>query len=579
MEKIQYLRAIIIIVLLCFFTNASAQLSTNEKPVSYGIETKLRVKRRSAIPFVTMPTLDMAKIEEESKVDGDNDMPLRFGYCHKVHYTPNNSGTWYELPDGDRLWQLEVICPEALSVCFSYDKFWLPEGGKLFVYSKDRKQSIGAFTSRNNKGDREQPRGFATELIHGSDVVLEYYQPSGGTSDAIISIAGIVHGYRQIPLWENDLFKVSGSCMVNINCEEGRRWQNEKNAVACMITITDNGNFNFSVSSCSGSLINTTDLSEKPFFLTANHCIRNLGKDAIEDSILDNTIFYWNYEAAGCDSDSTLSTYYTTNGATVLSNNPITDFALLRLTEDPKDLPNYTPYYLGWDISGESGDPGVCIHHPMGDIKKISTVDSLPQSTYWNNQIQFPNSHWKVNWKETPNGYSTTQKGSSGSPLLNAFHRVIGQLHGGPDFVCVPNVYNKYGKFDLSWNGYGNDSIQRRLNCWLDSMNIGTQTMEGLLIIPAMRAMTTDEQLYGNICIKSSGQLIIQSDIEMMGSSCVIVESGGKLVIDGGTLSNVELVLKPSSSLQILNGGTIVTRGGFKAPVGVKVSITDGRIE
>lgn len=103
--------------------------------------------------------------------------------------------------------------------------------------------------------------------------------------------------------------------------------------------------------------------------------------------------------------------------------------------------------------------------------------------------------------------------------------------------------------------------------------------MEGLLIIPTARTITTNEQLYGNIRVKSTGQLTIQCDIEMMSNSCVIVEPCGKLIIDGGTFSNVELVLKPGAFLQIINGGIIETRNGFKAPVGAKVLIDKGKIE
>ena len=150
------------------------------------------------VQTITMPALDMAKIEAEDKEDEKYDMPPRFGYPHKVNYDLNNSGSWQTLPNGDKLWRLNVVCPSALSVNFCYDKFWIPEGGKLFVYSKDKKHSIGAFTNRNNKGDRENNHGFATELIYGSEVTLEYYQPKNVISDAIISIDVIVHGYRYI---------------------------------------------------------------------------------------------------------------------------------------------------------------------------------------------------------------------------------------------------------------------------------------------------------------------------------------------------------------------------------------------
>ena len=56
------------------------------------------------------------------------------------------------------------------------------------------------------------------------------------------------------------------------------------------------------------------------------------------------------------------------------------------------------------------------------------------------------------------------------------------------------------------------------------------------------------------------------------------VEAGGKLIVDGGKLSNVNLELMPGSILQIMNGGIIETRHGFTAPVGVKVEISHGKI-
>ena len=56
------------------------------------------------------------------------------------------------------------------------------------------------------------------------------------------------------------------------------------------------------------------------------------------------------------------------------------------------------------------------------------------------------------------------------------------------------------------------------------------------------------------------------------------MDGNGKLVIDGGKLSNAELVLKPGASLQIVNGGIIETRSGFVAPLGVSVEIDNGQI-
>lgn len=572
---------ILLLFFLCAYTRVNAQLSTNERPISFDTKQKLTMLSKSLNPTVTMPFLDMEKIEAEDKEDEEYDMPPRFGYQHKVNYDLKNSGTWFKLSNGDKLWQLEVVCPAALSVNFCYDKFWIPDGGKFFVYSKDKKHSIGAFTSNNNKGDRENIRGFATGLVYGDDVVLEYYQPKEVTIDAIISIEYVVHGYRYIRFGEKN-FGNAGNCMVNINCEEGSDWQTEKKAIALILV---NG-YRY----CTGSLINTTDFSQKPYLLTADHCLGGWANNYIKydaDTLpnLDHYSFWWNYEVPRCDNINVEPTnYHVTSGATVLANNSLSDFALLQLTEDPKNIIGYTPYYLGWDCSGLSEYPGVCIHHPRGDVKKISTVAATPVPTLFLSYNEYPlfTTSWRVTWKTTPSGHGTTEGGSSGSPLLNAGHKVIGQLYGGysdcGDSICAPDWY---GKLNVSWTGAligYNNSTYRRLNCWLDSLNTGMQTMEGLLVIRSDSTINANQQLYSNIRITNTGQLCVQGNVELMGNSRVIVESGGVLIINGGTLSNADLVLKAGASLRLINGGVIVTQNGFKAPVGATIDIINGQI-
>ena len=564
----RYIKLILFLIGFCSYTNVCAQLSTNEKPVSFGRESELRVSRRSEKPTVIMPELDIDKITEEDYKAEESNEPPRFGFRHRVNYDLANAGTWYEFSNGDKLWRLDITCPNALSVSFCYNKFWIPQGGKLFVYSKDKAQFLGAFTSRNNKGDREHLRGFATGLIYGSDVVLEYYQPKDVTSDAIISVEYIVHGYRFI--WDNGT-KLSNdcSCMVDINCSEGDNWQIEKKAVAKILV----GNEWYGT----GFLVNSTDIAHRPLFLTANHCISQYG-DAVGDSILDTFIFCWNYEVQTCKSMN-IAPNYSTTGATILANNIATDFALLELAEDPFDIDGYTPYYLGWDNSGQSGLPGVCIHHPQGEVKKISTVLNTPISSFYSEEPQFPDSHWEVEWKSTQNGYGVTIQGSSGSPLLNASHKVIGQLHAS-DSDCGLWKYKPslYGKFNVSWTGNNNDSIQRRLSCWLDPLNYGFQTWEGLYVLPEDSTMTANGQIDNNICISSTGQLVIKGDVELTGNNRIIVDAGGKLIVDGGTLSNADIIVKPGATIRITHEGMVMTRRGFKAPLGAIVDIKSGKI-
>ncbi len=173
-------------------------------------------------------------------------------------------------------------------------------------------------------------------------------------------------------------------------------------------------------------------------------------------------------------------TMKSTTGATVLANNPSSDFALFELIQDPKNLNNFSPYYLGWDRSGNTGTGGVVIHHPEGDVKKIATYNITPG----NSDCHTPGSnYWMLHFQPTPHGWSVTESGSSGSPLISANKKVIGQLRG---FGTCPNPncsdseedISSYGKFSISWTGDTSD-YRRRLNYWLDPLGTNPSVQDG----------------------------------------------------------------------------------------------------
>lgn len=262
------MKRIILSALLLLSYNAfmNAQISTEEKPFSFQKRSLFTPKKISVIELNIMSSIDRSEIDKEDMLDEQYDVPPRFGIKEEVNFTLDNSGTWTVLENGDKLWQLSIYSKEALSINLLYDKFWLPEGGKFFIYSKDAQYTLGAFTAINNKGDKTAPQGFATELIFSDHIVLEYYQPSEVKDNAIISVSHVVHGYRMIPQMTNTkVYGESGSCNININCSEGQGWNKQKDAVAMILV---NGN-----RYCSGALINTTANDMRPLFLTADHCL------------------------------------------------------------------------------------------------------------------------------------------------------------------------------------------------------------------------------------------------------------------------------------------------------------------
>jgi V8-like Glu-specific endopeptidase len=444
------------------FLCSKSTMSTEEQPYSWERD-EIFVE---TIPVIVMPSLDMEAITKEDLANEGLAVPFRFGFTHEVNLSLANSGAWKTTSDGGRLWTLRIYSPDALSLNLIYDQFWLPEGAKFFLYATNMEEYIGAFTNENNEGDKETNEGFATGFLFTNNIVLEYYEPAEVSDNGIISVAQVISGYRNISdFFENPLRDNHPElllCHNDVKCTEGTYWQQEKNAIALMV---------MGGSTCTGALLNTTENDYSPIFLTANHCYKTNPK---------SWIFYWNYEAPTCGGVISKDSKKSTEGANILAKNSDTDFLLLKLRKDPAKNRNVILYYLGWDRRYITATSGVSVHHPLGSQKKISiidtTINNYPYTIQWGegviNQV-LANTHWYLYYT---NG--TTQKGSSGSPLINQDRRVIGQMHAGSDPPqCPPDAIAFYGRFDVSWDS--NDTIQRQLKHWLDPNNTGATTVDG----------------------------------------------------------------------------------------------------
>jgi len=414
--------------------NGFAQISHGGSPVS--LNSALTSVQSLSLPAVDHAAL-LAEDAQESK-----DVPLRFGYPHDVNYNLNNSGTWEDTKDG-RVWRLRIESRGAYSLNLVFDQFDLPVGGQLFVYNDNHQYMIGSFTEAN-----ENPDGrFATQPVPGDAITLEYVEPYEARGFGVISVMSVVHAYRNLfgygednPL---DNFGDSGTCNNNVNCPEGANWQNEKRGVVMVLT---SGNSRY----CSGSLINSTANDATPFILTANHC-----------TPATNDIFMFNYESPGCPNVNG-PTNQTVQGCQLLFNSSASDVFLVRLNSS---VPlTYNPYFSGWNANDAASTSSVCIHHPSGDIKKITFDNNAPVSSTWSGTPA--NSHWRIlAWDD-----GTTEPGSSGSPLFDQNHRITGQLHGGTA-SCSNNIDDYFGKFSLS--------MTNGLRTHLDPGASGVMTLDG----------------------------------------------------------------------------------------------------
>ncbi|WGK65440.1 T9SS type A sorting domain-containing protein [Croceiramulus getboli] len=438
---------------------AQAQLTNEGQPKSW------RMLQKSEIQPYILPTIDMATIRSEDAVnDLKRDTPWRFGKELQVDLDMKNSGVWDVLPNGDRIWRLNVKSSGAKTMNFVFRTYQLPPGATLYIYNDQRSDLLGAYTNVQNQEDEM----LGTWLVEGDDIWLEYYEPKSVKNRGRLHLTKVVHGYRSVTESEaqEKALNDSGNCNHDVDCPVSANFDPLKEKLKHATGFIVLNGF-----VCSGALINNTNNDKAPYFLTANHC----------ESGSESTWsfrFNWISQNPSCGT-TTPSTDGSTNqiisGATVLAKNTRSDFKLLQLNEALPESWELT--WAGWDVSGTAPQSSMGIHHPSGDIMKVCRDDDPATEAVFNFN-EDPNAQM---WRVADWDLGVTEGGSSGSPLYNENGLIVGQLAGGAA-ACQGTTDNDqfdiYGRMDVSWD-FGNTNATRLSN-WLDPTGSGVQSLPTL---------------------------------------------------------------------------------------------------
>ncbi len=476
-------KTILLFILCISFFTAFSQGGGNDTPASWDLYLD-EVPR-----IIKLPSLDFNKIRLQDSInDLDKSMPWRYGIQRQVNLNMQTGGLWTNLPDGGKIWRATIQSPGALNLSVNFDDFFLPLGSRLQLYNNDRTDITSTFTSNQNR----EAGQLGTWFVEGDVIWIEYYQPPQSIASPRLQVNNVIHGYRMGRV--NTLFdgnrgiNDSGDCNYDVNCAIGNDFDSKKDLVKKAVALLNLGNGHL----CSAALTNNTRNDKTPYLLTANHCLEN------SNPALWTIRFNWVSPTPVCGTEGesgNLQTNFTVSGAELKAKNSLSDFALVKLFDPIPE--SWDVAFAGWDNSDANPQFEVGIHHPNGDIMKITRDDSGAQKDDANGtQV------WLIGGGAhgTGDGWEigTTESGSSGSPLFNENGRIIGQLYAGQS-ACDGYENNKdydiYGRFGVSWNS-GNTPATRLMD-WLDPLNTGQttiETLQNLLNLP-------DFQLIGDLKI------------------------------------------------------------------------------
>lgn len=402
-----------------------------------------------ATAMIQWPELDLEPlILEDNLRDGMPATPMRVGVLRPVPdgvISPRTAGHWDSLPDGTRIWTLQIVSPGAKSIRVHFSAFQLPDAARLNV-ADESGQAVRFFSGIGPLDGQD----FWTETVAGKTVLLEYVDPTGRGGEPVIIIDEISHQYRE-GLPSEQAGGLRGGlqpCQQDVNCHSPDL--TARDSVAQMtFTISGQGTF-----VCTGSLLNDVDANTLAgYFITANHC---LSTQAAVNTLQNR----WFYQTVSCN--GAVSGGQVTTGGTLLVTSTTSDFTFLRIRDDPELGQGLS----GWTTSSVafSGASVRGIHHPGGSWKRYSAGATTTQApTSCGGLSQYIYLDWSV---------GIVEGGSSGSPLYNTSWQTVGTLTGACAFQTPgcsnPNDWNtQYGRFSNQYPiiaGPTNQSISYYLN-------------------------------------------------------------------------------------------------------------------
>ena len=381
------------------------------------------------VPEIIMPEFDPNNLLKEDESNRKLNTPFRFGKAFDDNYSLDD-GKWIN-NEKEAVWALKVTSIGAYSINFIFKDLSLSSGSELYIFSADGSMVYGPVTSRQNLSGNEL---FLTDIIKGESVILLIQCPFEEQEKNKLSISRIVHGYKNI-YSSNTLSKSSGNCQQDVACYPD--WKTESDGIAFILLNGTNV--------CSGSLINNTAQDFRALILTAFHCVdtdQNGSLNATELNNVGNWAFKFHYRNSSCNGQ--LATSITYNQDNLLTYSTVSDVALLELKNN-SPLIGSCLTFLGWDRRQNTPSSTVGIHHPSGDLMKISFDNGQPAKTA--KGLETPGNYWRVMWD-----IGTTEPYSSGSPLFDQNKRIVGQLAGGNSFCGGTDLRDWYGAFDVSYS-------------------------------------------------------------------------------------------------------------------------------
>ena len=343
---------------------------------------------------------------------------LKVGVHRALPENVLTTGAWEVTAEGKRVWRMAIHSPGSAAIRVEFQNFSVGAGN---VWLHDGTRFEGPYTGRGIFDDGS----FWSGSVLADSAILEYEPAAGTPREAAppFEIRQIAHRASDQQLRSAKFATAipmasptdpADYCHLDPNCYP--EWKPAMSMVAELRFEEGQDEF-----ACTGTLISTRDNSQKPYLLTAGHCLNS-------EDVTRTLETYWTYQTSSCGGamPSLANSTKSSLGAHLLSwaTIPDGDFSLVLL----KDIPNGVTF-AGWDMV----DPvmnGLVegIHHPEGSWKRLSFGERTTDvSVDVEGDLAPADKYLSILWLK-----GRAEPGSSGSALFSSPGVIVGTLTYGP---------------------------------------------------------------------------------------------------------------------------------------------------
>lgn len=359
------------------------------------------------------------------------------------------------------IFMLRITQRNAFNTSISFKKFYLPEGSEINLLDTNG-VVLENYDPHNSENNPELPEEALTIWNIPADVILRFICKKDKLGKSSLFLERLFYGYRDLTIIstpnENITKKITPrikstqSCDFSVPCfTDYTNWFNEINSVVVIDMFYLIGGTPYSISG-SAVLLNTPDYynyddSKKPFVLTAAHLLDELrANNQNVNNILSSSSNVYLFNQKNSCGGGTGTIKMDNKGFNLIfegQRSGVDDFAndylLLQFRKtDISDLKNKgNVTFAGYDANLKinydlvESVPAYCFHHPRldGPDKKYMKL---------NNIINNSNGYYAYY-----NELGFTQAGSSGSPVFDKNHLLIGLVAAGDGNTCSNPTYQR----------------------------------------------------------------------------------------------------------------------------------------